>query len=172
MPDRRYHTSATHAAEPLCHRTLSGAVPLNRYEKSDNVNLRYQNTATGGTKSPILSGSGGIIGRAKEYTCLTGSTIIGRKGTINNPVFVEENFWNVDTAFGMKATWAIEDKHFFYFCLGFDFSKLDKSTALPSLTKTAIGNIVLPIPPYEEQRRIVNAIDKAFSILDSITENL
>ena len=55
MPDRRYHTSATHAAEPLCHRTLSGAVPLNRYEKSDNVNLRYQNTATGGTKSPILS---------------------------------------------------------------------------------------------------------------------
>ena len=55
MPDRRYHTSATHAAEPSCQRTLSGAVPLNRYEKSDNVNRRYQNTATGGTKSPILS---------------------------------------------------------------------------------------------------------------------
>ena len=28
---------------------------LNRYEKSDNVNRRYQNTATGDTKSPILS---------------------------------------------------------------------------------------------------------------------
>lgn len=55
MPDRRYHTSATHAAEPSCQRTLSGAVPLNRYEKSDNVNRRYQNTATGSTKSPILS---------------------------------------------------------------------------------------------------------------------
>ena len=55
MPDWRYHTSATHAAEQSCQRTLSGAVPLNRYEKSDNVNLRYQNTATGGTKSPILS---------------------------------------------------------------------------------------------------------------------
>ena len=35
-------TSATHAAEPSCQRTLSGAVPLNRYEKSDNVNRRYQ----------------------------------------------------------------------------------------------------------------------------------
>lgn len=81
-----------------------------------------------------IYGSGGIIGRANEYTCLAGSTIIGRKGTINNPIFVEENFWNVDTAFGMKATLAIEDKYFFYFCLGFDFSKLDKSTALPSLT--------------------------------------
>lgn len=81
-----------------------------------------------------IYGSGGIIGRANEYTCLAGSTIIGRKGTINNPIFVEENFWNVDTAFGMKATLAIEDKYFFYFCLGFDFSKLDKSTALGLLT--------------------------------------
>ena len=119
-----------------------------------------------------IYGSGGIIGRSKEYTCLAGSTIIGRKGTINNPIFVEENFWNVDTAFGMKATLVVEDKYFFYFCLGFDFSKLDKSTALPSLTKTAIGNIMLPIPPYDEQQRIVNAIDKAFTTLDAITENL
>lgn len=119
-----------------------------------------------------IYGSGGIIGRANEYTCLAGSTIIGRKGTINNPIFVEENFWNVDTAFGMKATLAIEDKYFFYFCLGFDFSKLDKSTALPSLTKTAIGNIILPIPPYKEQQRIVNAINKAFTTLDAIFDNL
>mgnify|MGYP002519664080 CR=1 FL=1 len=119
-----------------------------------------------------IYGSGGIIGKAKEYSCLAGSTIIGRKGTINNPIFVEENFWNVDTAFGMKASLAIEDKYFFYFCLGFDFSKLDKSTALPSLTKTAIGNIMLPIPPYQEQQRIVNAINKTFTTLDSITENL
>ncbi len=35
----------------------------------------------------------------------------GRKGTINHPIFVEENFWNVDTAFGMKANNQIlEDK--------------------------------------------------------------
>ena len=119
-----------------------------------------------------IYGSGGIIGRANEYTCLAGSTIIGRKGTINNPIFVEENFWNVDTAFGMKATLAIEDKYFFYFCLGFDFSKLDKSTALVFLTKTAIGNIILPIPPYKEQQRIVNAINKAFTTLDAIFDNL
>ena len=50
-----YHSSATHAAEPLYQRTIVLAVPLLRYEKSDNVNQRYQNTATGGTKSPILS---------------------------------------------------------------------------------------------------------------------
>ena len=92
-----------------------------------------------------IYGSGGVIGRANQYLCIAGSTIIGRKGTINNPIFVEEHFWNVDTAFGLKANDAILDKYLYYFCLSFDFSKLDKSTAMPSLTKTSIGNVLIPL---------------------------
>ena len=123
-------------------------------------------------KYPIY-GSGGVIGKAMEYTCLAGSTIIGRKGTINHPIFVEENFWNVDTAFGMKANNQIlEDKYFYCFCLYFDFSKLDKSSALPSLTKTAIGNLIFPIPPLAEQQRIVAKIEELFSQLDKIESSL
>ena len=61
-----------------------------------------------------IYGSGGVIGRANQYLCIAGSTIIGRKGTINNPIFVEEHFWNVDTAFGLKANDAILDKYLYY----------------------------------------------------------
>ena len=60
-----------------------------------------------------IYGSGGVIGRANQYLCIAGSTIIGRKGTINNPIFVEEHFWNVDTAFGLKANDAILDKYLY-----------------------------------------------------------
>ena len=116
-----------------------------------------------------IYGSGGVIGRANQYLCIAGSTIIGRKGTINNPIFVEEHFWNVDTAFGLKANDAILDKYLYYFCLSFDFSKLDKSTAMPSLTKTSIGNVLIPIPPYKEQERIVAKIDM---VLDTMNEIL
>ena len=116
-----------------------------------------------------IYGSGGVIGRANQYLCIAGSTIIGRKGTINNPIFVEEHFWNVDTAFGLKANDAILDIYLYYFCLSFDFSKLDKSTAMPSLTKTSIGNVLIPIPPYKEQERIVAKIDM---VLDTMNEIL
>ena len=119
-----------------------------------------------------IYGSGGIIGRANEYLCPAGSTVIGRKGTINNPIYVKEQFWNVDTAFGIKPSEAVNDLYFYYFCLLFDFSKLDKSTALPSLTKTAIGNLILPIPPYQEQCRIIEAINKYNQIFDKIMESL
>ena len=98
--------------------------------------------------------------------------IIGRKGTINNPIFVSENFWNVDTAFGMKPQKMVDDTYFYYFCLSFNFSKLDKSTAVPSLTKTTIGNLALPIPPLPEQHRIVAKIEELFAVLDNIQNSL
>ena len=139
----------------------------------DIVNGKSQKNVESPTGKYPIYGSGGIIGKAMEYTCLAGSTIIGRKGTINHPIFVEENFWNVDTAFGMKANNQIlEDKFFYCFCLYFDFSKLDKSSALPSLTKTAIGNLILPIPPLAEQQRIVAKIEELFSQLDKIESSL
>ena len=139
----------------------------------DIINGKSQKNVESTTGKYPIYGSGGIIGKATEYTCLAGSTIIGRKGTINHPIFVEENFWNVDTAFGMKANNQIlEDKYFYFFCLSFDFSKLDKSSALPSLTKTAIGNQILPIPPFAEQHRIVAKIEELFAQLDKIESSL
>ena len=127
----------------------------------ENVNGKY----------PIY-GSGGIIGKAVDYLCEAGSTIIGRKGTINNPLFVEERFWNIDTAFGMKPMYAISDLYFFYFCQYFDFSKLDKSTAVPSLTQSAIGEVFIPIPPINEQKRITDGISYWLGFIDTLESNL
>ena len=113
-----------------------------------------------------IYGSGGIIGKATEFLCEAGTTIIGRKGTINNPIFVKERFWNIDTAFGMKPQYAISDKYFFFFCQHFNFSELDKSTAVPSLTQSAINDIFIPIPPTNEQKRIVKEIIRCFSVVE------
>lgn len=45
-------------------------------------------------------------------------------------------------------------------------------SAIPHLNKKLFKAIEVPIPPYEEQTRIVNAINKTFTILDAITKNL
>lgn len=120
---------------------------------------------------PII-GSGGEIGRATNFLCEAGSTVVGRKGTINNPFFVEERFWNVDTAFGIQPGEKLNPKFLFYFCKCFNFKKLDKSTTIPSLAKTDLLNIEMPVPSLKEQRRIVNKIEELFSELDSAVETL
>lgn len=45
-------------------------------------------------------------------------------------------------------------------------------SAIPHLNKKLFKAINVPIPPYEEQKRIVNAINQTFTILDKIMENL
>ena len=45
-------------------------------------------------------------------------------------------------------------------------------SAIPHLNKKLFKTINVPIPPYEEQKRIVNAINQTFTILDTIAENL
>lgn len=45
-------------------------------------------------------------------------------------------------------------------------------SAIPHLNKKMFKAIEVPIPPYNEQQRIVNAINKAFTTLDRISDNL
>ena len=116
-------------------------------------------------KYPIY-GSGGIFGYADDYLCEPGTTIIGRKGTINSPIYVNEKFWNVDTAFGISPKRFIDKKYNYYFCLGFNFKKLDKSTTIPSLAKRDLLKIKYPLAPLPEQRAIVQKLEVLFSDLD------
>ena len=60
-----------------------------------------------------IYGSGGKMGFANQYRCIENTIIIGRKGNINNPIFVEEKFWNVDTAFGILPNSSILIPRFF-----------------------------------------------------------
>ena len=112
------------------------------------------------------------MGRANDFLCPENCTIIGRKGSINNPIFVKEKFWNVDTAFGLAPTSSILPKYLFYFCKSFDFTTLDSSTTLPSLTKTNIQQILFPLPSLSEQQRIIKKIENLFEYLDQIILNL
>ena len=119
-----------------------------------------------------IYGSGGIIGYATEYLCPPKTTIVGRKGTINSPIFVNESFWNVDTAFGLIPSSKLLPKYLYYFCCHFNFTALDKSTTIPSLAKRDLENIEMNVPSLDEQSRIVSRIDELFSELDKAVDTL
>jgi type I restriction enzyme S subunit len=119
-----------------------------------------------------IYGSGGIIGWATDYLCKGNSTIIGRKGTIDNPIFVNQKFWNVDTAFGIQPSDKVLPRYLFFFCKSFDFKRLDKSTTIPSLAKRDLLQIPIPLPPLPTQHAIVSQIESLFAELDNGVEHL
>jgi len=111
-------------------------------------------------KYPIY-GSGGIIGRSNAYICNENSIIIGRKGNINKPILVKEKFWNVDTAFGLEVKSEKMSYHYlYYFCLFYDFEIHNKAVTIPSLVKSDLEKIVLPVPPIELQNKFAERIEK------------
>ena len=111
-------------------------------------------------KYPIY-GSGGIMGYADDYICEADTVIIGRKGSINNPIFVEEPFWNVDTAFGLSAKKEVLlPRYLYYFCRHFDFERLNKAVTIPSLTKSDLLKIEIELPSMEIQQKVVNKLLK------------
>ena len=119
----------------------------------------YKNVECESGAYPVY-GSGGVIGYAREFRCPANCTIVGRKGSINNPMYVEEPFWNIDTAFGLSAKECMESKYLFYFCKCFDFTTLDKSSGRPSLARKDLLEIQIPLPPLSVQKEIVARLDK------------
>ena len=132
----------------------------------------YKSVKDDNGKYPIY-GTGGIMGYASQYRCPANSVIIGRKGSINNPLFVETEFWNVDTAFGVVPNETILHPKFFYlFCKDYDFTRHDVSVTIPSLRRTDILKINVPIPPIAEQENIVAELDCLSGIIEKKKQQL
>jgi type I restriction enzyme S subunit len=122
-------------------------------------------------KYPIIGSAGKVMGYADDYICEEGTTIIGRKGTINSPLFIEHKFWNVDTAFGLYSKESLDSRFLHYFCLSFDFTELDKGSGRPSLVKSDLLKVQIPLPPLPQQKQIVATLDKAFAAIDTAKAN-
>ena len=120
-----------------------------------------------------IYGSGGIMGYANNWLCPGNCVIIGRKGNINKPIFVETKFWNVDTAFGLNANKEyLLPKFLYYFCLDYNFERHNKAVTIPSLTKADLLKIDIPLPPKSTQLAIVSELDKINELIRLKKEQL
>ena len=121
------------------------------------VNGKNQKKVECATGEYPICGSGGEMGRARQYLTKGDSVIIGRKGNINNPILMREPFWNVDTAFGLEPNVDIlRVEYLYYFCEWFDFQQLNKAVTIPSLTKADLLKIEMPLPPLPLQQEFAD----------------
>ena len=109
-----------------------------------------------------ICGSGGIMGYGERKFCDKDTIILGRKGNINSPIYMEKDYWIVDTAFSLAVNrQKLQPKYFYFWCKRFDFTKYNKQGVLPSLTKNDLQKIEMPIPPMELQTSFVVMLEQA-----------
>jgi type I restriction enzyme S subunit len=123
-------------------------------------------------KYPIYGSGGNIMGYAKDYLCDEGTTILGRKGTIDNPQYINTKFWNVDTAFGVCAKNNVDKKFLFYLIKNEDWQSRNTGTTLPSLTQSVVLNVPINYPhTLSEQLQIAEQLDTISAKIKSLQSN-
>ena len=117
---------------------------------------------------PIL-GTGGVIGYSSMSLYDKESVLIGRKGTIGMPFYVNKPFWTIDTLFYTKInTNIVIPKYLYYLLCTIGLSRYSEGAAVPSLTTKTLYEIDLNVPSKDIQQHIVNTIGS----VDDLIENL
>ncbi len=120
-------------------------------------------------KYPVY-GSGGLISRATNWRCPANTVIVGRKGTLDNPMLIREPFWNIDTCFGVICGENILPEYLLAFCQNIDFYSLVPSSGRPSTTSDSIRALKIPLPPLSVQQELVKQLEKDFERVKMMSE--
>ena len=123
-----------------------------------------------------IYGTGGIIGHTNTFLYDKESVGIGRKGTIDKPVYFDQPFWTVDTLFYSEIYEGFIPKYIFYLFQTINWKKYNTSTGVPSLTSSSIENIEKSFPCYDEQLKVANfltmidmRIETQIKIIDTLS---
>lgn len=119
---------------------------------------------------PVI-GSGGQFSYASQFTYNKASVLLGRKGTIDKPLYINEPFWTVDTMYYTEVNEDVDPKFLYYLALTIQFSRYATNTALPSMTQENLGNYIFAIPTNSESRKNIAAfLDHETAKIDALIE--
>lgn len=123
-------------------------------------------------KYPILATSG-EIGRTNEFIYDKPSVLIGRKGTIDKPQYMDKPFWTIDTLFYTIIKTDYSVKYLYYlFCI-INWASYNEASGVPSLNSKIIENIDIIIPPsLSEQAAIADILTNMDDEIEQLEQKL
>ncbi len=147
------------------HASLGKLLPL-KYGKSLPAQLRDPN----GTH-PVY-GSSGMVGTHSAALTNGPTLIVGRKGNVGAIHYSAVPCWPIDTAYFVEAPTGHNLRYYKYLLESLNLVKLDRSTAIPGLSRDDYNAVEVSVAPPAQQDEIVAELEKQFSRLDEAAANL
>ncbi len=107
---------------------------------------------------PII-GTGGFLGNARIPLFKGPAVVVGRKGTLNNPLYVQGDFWAVDTTYAVIPRENIHAKWLYYTLCASQLELLNEATGVPSINRDRLYRVPVQDIDYPEQARIASVLD-------------
>ena len=108
-------------------------------------------------------GSGGLMRYVDTKLHEGEAVLIPRKGTLNNVMYVNEEFWTVDTMFYSIPKQENSCIYAYLFLANKDLASMNAGSAVPSMTTDILNNMLIIAPPAEVLRQFNNISNVYFS---------
>ena len=117
-------------------------------------------------------GSGGYMLSVNNFLYDGESVCIGRKGTINNPIFLTGKFWTVDTLFYTHSFKDCLPKFIYSIFQNINWLEHNEAGGVPSLSKANIAKIEVAIPKPKEQQKIADCLSSIDALIGAQSQKL
>lgn len=115
-------------------------------------------------------GSGGLMRLVNKSLYIGESILIPRKGTLSNLMFVDEEFWTVDTMFFSIPKLKNSAKYLYYQLKKLDFSSMNVGSAVPSMTTKVLNDLNILKPDKGLLKEFDNLISDIFAKKKSLDQ--
>lgn len=112
-----------------------------------------------------VAGSNGVIGFHNLSTTKGPGVTIGRSGNVGNPHYYANDYWAHNTVLYIKDFKNSLPKFIYYFLETFDFTQFNVGSAVPTLNRNHIHELMVKVPSVSEQIAIA-------SILSSLDDKI
>jgi len=117
-------------------------------------------------------GSGGYMLSVNDYLYDGESACIGRKGSINNPIFLTGKFWTVDTLFYTHSFKDCLPKFIYLIFQNINWLSHNEAGGVPSLSKANICKIEAAVPKPVEQQKIADCLSSIDELVTAQTQKV
>ena len=150
------------------HKKLVDAVSIERGKRV----VRSQLSISG--KYPVYQNSLTPLGYHTDYNYNANTTFIIVAGAAGEIGFSDKAFWAADDCFTVVCPENVLNRYIYHLLLNNQNQLVSKvrKASIPRLSRSAIENLVIPIPPLDVQREIVRILDNFTELTAELTVEL
>lgn len=136
---------------------------------SELIEIKYGKAHKNLADGPYpVYGSGGYMRSVEKPLSSGESVLIPRKGSLNHVMYVDEDFWTVDTMFFTIPRMPGAAKYAYQYVKGLDLASMNAGSAVPSMTVDILNGLQLTIPCKEALDELDSELQPTYSLIAQI----
>lgn len=114
------------------------------------------------------------LGNYDKANCSANSTFIIVGGSAGSIGYSYDDFWAADDCFYCKTNENVINRFIYYILINKQNELLSKvrKASVPRISRNDIGNIEIPLPPLDEQERIVRILDSLNELANGLSAGI